>query len=176
MKTGGAPPPPTAPAAGATRIRAGKRGPGDDFGDGPMFGRFPGRGQKLPDESFPAVGRGPSSSAGALGLGGKRAPPTLVARAGYQPFAGQAQRLDGGGGLREKAVQRMRELGHQHAQTERRSEMLDRQNDLQRAIRRGGARGDVVPLGKRKRESQDAFVPRRRTGERPSGPQQFRIG
>jgi hypothetical protein len=83
---------------------------------------------------------------------------------------------DGGGGLREKATQRMRELGHQHAQTERKSEMLDRQNDMQRAIRRGGARGDVVPLGKRKRESQDAFVPRRRTGERPTGPQRFRIG
>jgi hypothetical protein len=82
----------------------------------------------------------------------------------------------GGGGLREKAIQRMRELGHQHAQTERKSEMLDRQNDMQRAIRRGGARGDVVPLGKRKRESQDAFVPRRRTGERPTGPQRFRIG
>jgi hypothetical protein len=171
--------PPTAPSAGAARIRAGKRGPGDDYGDGPAFSRFTGRGQKLPADSFPAAGRGPSATAGSLGVGGKRAAPVLAVRAGYQPFAGQAQRLDGpavGGGLREKAAQRMREIGHQHAQKERKSEMLDRQNDMQRAIRRGGAQGDVVPLGKRKRESQDAFVPRRRTGDRPTGPQRFRIG
>ena len=173
VETGGGPP--TAPSSGAARVRTGKRGMPDDFGDGPSFRRFPGRGQRLPDESFPSVGRGPSATAGSLGMSGKRAPPALAVRAGYQPFAGQPQRLDDGGSLREKAIQRMRELGHQHAQRERKTEMLDRQNDLQRAIRRGGARGDVVPLGKRRREDQDAFAPRRRVGERPAGPQRFSI-
>ena len=31
--------------------------------------------------------------------------------------------------------------------------MLDRQDDLRRAIRRGGKQGDVVPSGRRKRET-----------------------
>ena len=96
----------------------------------------------------------------------------------FVPFSGRAQRLpedDGGGNLRANAIQRMREIGHQSAQRRRAREMLDRQADLGRALRRGGARGDVVGTGKRKRD--DAFVPnpRRRTGDRPPGPQEFSI-
>ena len=169
--------PPTAPAAGAARVRATKRGAGDDFGDGPMFRRFPGRGQRLPDESFPAVGRGPSASAGSLGLGGKRPPPILSVRAGYQSFSGQAQRLPSDN-LRANAVQRMREIGHQGDQKRRGREMLDRQADLGRALRRGGATGDVQDLGKRKRQDIDPNPrknPIRKMGDRPSGPQQFSI-
>ena len=46
--------------------------------------------------------------------------------------------------------------------------MIDRMNDLGRALKRGGGQGDVVPLGKRKRESKNVFNPRRRqrTGDR----------
>ena len=73
-------------------------------------------------------------------------------------------------------MQRMRELGHQSEQRRRGREMLDRQADLGRALRRGGARGDVVTLGKRKRDAEIfAPNPRQRTGERPAGPQQFSI-
>ena len=123
----------------------------------PKYPRFPGEGRKL--DKFGTV-----------------------------PFSGRAQRLPENGGdgrdtrnldLREKAMQRMRELGHQHAQTERKSEMLDRQNDLRRAVRRGGARGDVGVIGEKRKRSQDAnptFAPRRRTGARPEGPQRFTLG
>ena len=77
----------------------------------------------------------------------------------FVPFSGRAQRLpednqgsstSGAAHLRANAIQRMRELGHQGEQARRGREMIDRRNDLGRAIRRGGARGDVVPLGKRK--------------------------
>ena len=99
-------------------------------------------------------------------------PPSFV------PFSGRAQRLpeDQGGNLRANAIQRMRELGHQGEQRRRGREMVDRMGDLGRAIRRGGARGDVVPLGKRKRDAE-IFAPntRQRIGDRPVGPQQFSI-
>ena len=183
VETGGGGPP-SAPSAGAARIRVGKRGLPDDATAGPGYQRprFPGSSNRLPAESFAGF-RGPSMSAGSLGhLGvnrGKRAPPVLGVRSSYRPFAGPAQRLDndsGGGGLRERAVQRMRELGHAHTQAQGRSEMIDRQNDLQRAVRRGGGIGDVVPLGKRKR-SPGAFSRQAqpRVGGRPAGPQRFSL-
>ena len=183
VETGGGGPP-SAPSAGAARIRVGKRGLSDESA-GPSFQtrRFLGPGHQLPDESFRGF-RGPSVSAGNLNhMGsarGKRAPPVLAVRAGYQPFAGQPQRLDTGGGadvLRERAVQRMRELGHAATQNQGRSEAIDRQNDLQRAVRRGGAYGNVVPLGKRKRSPPNAFLRQAqpRVGGRPAGPQRFSI-
>ena len=114
----------------------------------PKKARFPGQGNTLPDEPR------------------------------FTPFIGQSQRLPGENNLRANAIQRMRELGHQDEQQRRGREMVDRQADLGRALRRGGARGDVVPLGKRKRE--DEFAPNarpamRRMGDRPPGPQQFTI-
>ena len=95
------------------------------------------------------------------------------------PFSGRAQRLpedNQGGNLRANAIQRMRELGHQNAQPRRGREMVDRQADLGRALRRGGGQGDVVPLGKRKRDAEISGPnPRQRTGDRAPGTQQFSI-
>jgi hypothetical protein len=100
-------------------------------------------------------------------------PPSFV------PFSGRAQRLpedNQGSNLRANAMQRMRELGHQGEQARRGREMVDRMGDLGRAIRRGGARGDVVGPGKRKREAEVfAPNPRQRIGDRAPGPQQFSI-
>jgi len=134
----------------AAPVRPPKR-KGDDQGSGvkiPKKSRFPGQGNRLPDE------------------------PRFI------PFSGQAQRLPEENNLRANAIQRMRELGHQREQARRAREMVDRQADLGRALRRGGQRGDVVPLGKRKRDDEFAPNPRpgmRRTGDRPAGPQQFTI-
>ena len=69
----------------------------------------------------------------------------------------------------------MKEIGHQSAQRRRGREMLDRQADLGRALRRGGATGDVIGPGKRKRDDAFAPNPRRRMGDRPQGPQEFSI-
>ena len=94
----------------------------------------------------------------------------------FVPFSGQAQRLPGDNNLRANAIQRMRELGHQGMQARRGREMVDRQADLGRALRRRGARGDVVGPGKRKREADEfAPNPRQRIGDRPVGPQHFSI-
>ena len=93
------------------------------------------------------------------------------------PYRGQSHKLpDDSQELRANAIQRMRELHEQKMQTKRKSEMVDRMNDGRRALRRGGQRGDVVGPGKRKREAE-AFAPnpRPRIGDRPVGPQQFRI-
>ena len=69
----------------------------------------------------------------------------------------------------------MRELGHKGEQHRKGREMVGRMGDLGRAIRRGGAQGDVVGPGKRKNEEVFAPNPRRRTGDRPTGPQSFDI-
>jgi len=70
----------------------------------------------------------------------------------------------------------MRELGHQGMQKRRGREMVDRMGDLGRAVRRGGGQGDVVPLGKRKRDPEVfAPNPRQRIGDRIPGPQKFSI-
>ena len=99
----------------------------------------------------------------------------LVTTPGYQAFAGTAQRLDAPN-LRENARQRRRDIGQLHDQQNRRTEALERQNERSsmqaRAARRGGAVGDVVPLGKRV-AAQEPFTTRRRVGERPAGPQRF---
>lgn len=96
----------------------------------------------------------------------------------FVPFTGRPQKLpeDDGGNLRANAIQRMREVHEQGMHRRRAREMIDRMNDLGRAIRRGGAQGDVVAPGKRKRDFEE-FVPnpRRRIGDRPPGPQTFSI-
>ena len=142
-------------------------------GKGPRVPRFAGTGHRLPEgDGF----RGPSATLGQLGAIGKQSPPTIISRQGYEPFSGRAQRLPDEHGLRANAIQRMRELGHQGMQKRRASEMLDRKDDLGRALRRGGARGNVVGPGKRKRDAEEfAPNPRRRTGDRPVGPQRFSI-
>ena len=80
--------------------------------------------------------------------------------------------------MRANAIQRMREIAEQGSQRTRAAEMVDRMGDLRRAIRRGGARGDVVGPGKRKRE-EDQFDPnppdRPKRGDRSTGPQRFTI-
>ena len=79
-------------------------------------------------------------------------------------------------GLRANAIQRMRELAERGAQAHQGRETIDRMNDLGRALRRGGAPGDVADPGKRKR-GERRFVPnpRRRVGDRPPGPQTFTL-
>ena len=79
-------------------------------------------------------------------------------------------------GLRANAIQRMREMAERGAQARQGRQTVDRMNDMGRALRRGGAPGDVEGPGKRKRTAQ-AFVPnpRQRIGDRMTGPQQFNI-
>ena len=165
-----APGPPPAPAP-APAVRVSKRGAeGGLAGDIPQFRRFPGRGQMLPDDG--GGFRGPSMSARSLGGTGKRGG---MVTGGFQAFTGRSQKLPDEHVLRANAQKRMHELGHSKSQGEKRAAMGERRNDLDRAVRRGGAMGDVVGLGKRKREGGDTsqFVPRRRVGERAPGPQTF---
>ena len=127
--------PPSAPA-----VRVGKRE--GDFLGGPGVPRQPG----MP--RFPGQGR------------------QLPAPAPFTPFSGQPQRIGAGPGadtLRAQALARMQVIGAQKAQRRRAGEMLDRQADLGRALRRGGERGDVVGPGKRKNEfAGGPFAPRQR--------------
>ena len=95
---------------------------------------------------------------------------------GFTPFSGQAQRIpdESGAGLRAQALAKMQEVGAQKSQRRRAAEMLDRQGDLRRALRRGGERGDVVPLGKRKNEfGPGPFSARQRVQDRPDATQRF---
>ena len=181
------PPPPPPPAPPSIPIRF--PGRGQRLPDDPRFVPFSGRSQRLPEPEpeivIPAT-RPPKRKGNDQG-GGVKIPKTarfpgqgnrLPNEPRFTPFSGQAQRLPEENNLRANAIQRMRELGHQGEQQRRGREMVDRQADLGRALRRGGARGDVVPLGKRKREYEFAPNPRpamRRMGERPTGPQQFTI-
>jgi len=182
--------PASAPSSGAERIRVGKRG-ADSLGSGqgrglvpmePITGRpFQGAGKKLDPTELNNTIVGPGQTVSSLGGGsGKNGVKILGVRSSYDPFAGRGQRLDAPpAALRESATQRMRELGQEHARTHQRSEAMDRENERsavrRRTERRGGAPGDVVPLGKRVAQ-QGSFVSRQRVGERPVGPQRFTLG
>ena len=112
--------------------------------------------------------------------GGHRMPDGPETFPHWTPYRGQAHKLpshdDDSHELRANAIQRMRELHEQKMQTKRKSEMLDRKDDLGRAIRRGGQRGDVVGPGKRKREAEDFFPnPRQRISDITSKLQRFSI-
>ena len=110
----------------------------------------------------------PARSLGGVGKAGG------VVTGGFQAFSGRAQRIPDERGLRAAAVQRMQELGHAKSQGASSAAMGERMGDLARAVRRGGATGDVVGLGKRKREGAGPrFAPRQRVGERAPGPQTF---
>ena len=139
------PPPPQPPAPPPNPAQKRKGGPLGGGAKVPKQARFPGEGHRLPAS---------------------------------QLFTGQAQRIPfpDAHGLRANAIQRMRELAERGAQARQGRETVDRMNDLGRALRRGGAPGDVEGPGKRKRAAQ-RFAPntRRRTGERPPGPQTFRL-
>jgi hypothetical protein len=154
--------------------------------------RFPGRGQRLPDELPYEPVRPPKRKAIEQGEGVKIPKQPQFPGEGHRlldeprfiPFRGQAQRLPGDNPdnhtLRANAIQRMRELGHQGMQRRRGREMVDRMGDLGRAIRRGGSAGDVVGPGKRKGDAAfgaEIFTPnpRQRIGERNPGPQRFSI-
>ena len=127
----------------------------------PVPNRFPGRGQRLPDDRFvPFSGQGQR----------------LPDQPRFAPFSGTGSRLPGESDTRANAIQRMREIAEQSRQRGRASEMVDRRGDLRRAVRRGGQQGDVVGAGKRKRDD-DTFEPNPRTRrvERLAGPQRFTI-
>ena len=112
----------------------------------PKTARFPGQGQRLPDQPR------------------------------FAPFSGTGSRLPGESDTRANAIQRMREIAEQSRQRGRASEMVDRMGDLRRAVRRCGAQGDVVGAGKRKRETDTFEPnPRTRRGDRTAGPQRFTI-
>ena len=177
--------PASAPAAGGVRILATKRGAESQIGGGvpsqPGFlgPRFQGAGKKLDESAFQGpLGPGQAMGSrwgmrGQLGRGN-----FMVTTPGYQAFAGTAQRLDATPDLQDAARKRMREIGQRHAQENQHTEALERQHERSsmqaRAARRGGAVGDVVPLGKRV-AAQEPFTTRRRVGERPAGPQRFTL-
>lgn len=162
-------------------------GRGQKLPDQPAFTPFSGRAQRLPDEPqvvTPTPPRPPKRKGYDLG-GGVKIPKTsrfqgrgqkLPDEPAFTPFSGRAQRLPGENDLRANAIQRMREIAEQGRQRARAAEMVDRMGDLRRAMRRGGARGDVVGPGKRKRE-EDTFEPnpRARRGDISTGPQRFSI-
>ena len=113
--------------------------------------RFSGRGppKKMPKDIFGPPERIPSG------------------RDKFVPFSGTPQKLDPE--LHRMAVEKMADLGRQKTQETRKREMLDRRDDLRRAMRRGGAQGDVVPLGRRKRETNPVVENKPRRRPRPSG-------
>ena len=164
-------------------------GRGQKLPDQPAFTPFSGRAQRLPDEPevvTPTPPRPPKRKGYDSGAGAKMPRTSKFQGRGqrlpdepkFTPFSGRAQRLPGENDLRANAIQRMREIAEQGSQRTRAAEMVDRMGDLRRAIRRGGARGDVVGPGKRKRE-EDRIDPnpsdRPRRGDRLTGPQRFSI-
>ena len=106
--------------------------------------RFPGKGQKLPDETFtPAHRLEPDTK---IWLFGKKGA-TSRSSGGVVPFSGRGQKLDQGQ-FNVNALKRMKEIYDQHEAAKMAKTTLESQ---QKFLRRGGRMGDVVPLGKRKR-------------------------
>ena len=165
--------PASAPASGAERILAGKRGAeGSSQGRGliPLQPgpRFAGVGNTLPSSAFvgpmgPGVPWGSIVGArGRLGAG-----QVMVKTANFQPFTGAAQRLDPE--LHQIATRRMREIGIA-AEEARGGEAVRRMLAGKRREPEPNAPRSMLraPMGL---ESQK----RRRVGARPAGPQQFNI-
>ena len=159
---------------------------------------YPGTGQRLPPDEIPAeiytpqvppagvrikrkgsdiIGKkekayiSQQAERGGGRFGGRGKPQRLDPEefTGFRPFSGTPQKLDPE--LHRLAVQKMADIGYMKMQQSRKREMLDRQDDLRRAIRRGGQRGDVVPLGRRKRETNPLVEnkPNRRARPTPKG-------
>jgi hypothetical protein len=166
--------PASAPAAGAERILAGKRGAeGSSQGRGliPLQPgpRFSGTGNNLPSSAFTGP-LGPSVAWGSLiGARGRLgAGQVMVKTTNVQPFSGTAQRLDPE--LRQIAARRMREIGiaaeeARGGDTVRRLVAGNKRKEPEAAAPRSILR---APMGV---ESQK----RRRVGARPAGPQVFNI-
>ena len=95
----------------------------------------------------------------------------------FEPFTGFSQRIPAEAELRKNAIERMQEIAERGLQSTRKVEMVQRGKDLRRAINRGMAPGDVVPVGKRKRDGEDdrGNISKARIGDRPMGPQRFSI-
>ena len=105
--------------------------------------RFPGKGQKLPDDVFPPAHHlDPDTK---IWLLGKRGAPKLSG--GVVAFSGRGQKLDQGQ-FNVNALKRMKEIYDQHEAAKMAKTTLESQ---QKFLRRGGRMGDMVPLGKRKR-------------------------
>ena len=106
--------------------------------------RFPGKGQKLPDESFtPGHRLDPDTKIWMFGKQGATARNT----GGVVPFSGRGQKLDQSQ-WNTNAIKRMQEIYNQPEAAKTAKITLENQ---QRFLRRGGRMGDVVDLGKRKR-------------------------
>ena len=131
----------------------------------PKTNRFPGEGRKIPANEF-----GFSGASGNIPTGNKAIIPS-------QPFTGFSQRIPAESELRKNAIQRMQEIAERGLQSTRKVEMVQRGKDLRRAINRGMAPGDVVPVGKRKRDDEDdrGIISKARQGDRRMGPQRFSI-
>ena len=165
--------PASAPAAGAERILAGKRGAeGLSQGRGliPLQPgpRFAGTGNNLPSSAF--IGpMGPGVPWGSI-IGGRiGAGQVMVKTTNVQPFSGTAQRLDPE--LRQIASRRMREIGIAAEEangggTVRRLIAGNKRKEPEPLVQRSMLRGAPVGI-----ESQK----RRRVGARPAGPQVFNI-
>ena len=76
----------------------------------------------------------------------------------FVPFSGRAQRLPEDGpsaAVIDAARQRMIDIARRHQQESTRRQDFEALVQNERRVRRGGARGDVVPLGKRKQPEPD---------------------
>ena len=121
----------------------------------PKTNRFPGTGYQLEPKGFPF--ERPKTNLG--------------------PFQGKPQRIAPESELRKNAIDRMQEIAERALQSTRKIEMVQRGKDLRRAINRGGKVGDVVPLGKRKRDGGDdrGTVAARKTRDVAPGLQRYSI-
>ena len=164
--------PASAPAAGAERILAGKRG-AESQGRGliPLQPgpRFAGVGNTLPSSAFTGP-MGPSATMGSIvGMRGRQgAGQDFVRTSSARFFTGAPQRLDPE--LRQIATRRMREIGIA-AEEARGGETVRRMVAGKRREPEPNAPRSMLraPVGL---ESQK----RRRVGARPAGPQEFNIG
>ena len=108
--------------------------------------RFPGKGQKLPDEAFPPGHHLDVDTK--IWMFGKQGA-TSRNTGGVVPFSGRGQKIYLEGQSQwSNAVKRMKEIYDQSEAAKTAKITLETQ---QRLSRRGDRMGDVVPLGKRKR-------------------------
>ena len=109
-------------------------------GKKPRVPRFPGQGHQIDDF-------GPSG--GGLGLPKRDVP----SRPGFSAFSGRSARLPESApsqGVREAALERMKDVYKRKQQETARGKAFAQRVAEDAKKRRGGAPGDVVPLGKRK--------------------------
>ena len=71
-------------------------------------------------------------------------------------FSARPQRLPDENNLRANAIKRMKEIADRVQQHTTRKQDFEKRSQMEKKMRRGGAPGDVVPLGKRKQPESDA--------------------